>query len=98
MAGSTHFRDGFDPQDPSVLDACDELGLLVLDCIPGWQFYNKTQVFIDPAGDHRIAMAFGVMGAALGKVIIDGAECVAKTFPDFWETFGKVGGKIKRNA
>jgi len=59
---------------------------------------NKEPVVIDSYGDHRIAMAFGVMGAALGNVVIDGAECVAKTFPDFWETFGRVGGKIKRNA
>jgi len=59
---------------------------------------NKGPVVIDSYGDHRIAMAFGVMGAALGNVVIDGAECVAKTFPDFWETFGRVGGKIKRNA
>jgi beta-galactosidase len=46
-AGMNCVRLAHYPQDPSVLDACDELGLLVLDCIPGWQFFNKTQVFID---------------------------------------------------
>jgi beta-galactosidase len=29
------------PQDPSFLDACDELGLLVLEEIPGWQHISK---------------------------------------------------------
>ena len=35
------------PQDPSVLEACDELGLLVIEPIPGWQFFNKAQGFIN---------------------------------------------------
>lgn len=34
-------------QDPSVLDACDELGLLAIEPIPGWQFFNKSQAFIE---------------------------------------------------
>lgn len=38
---------GHYPQDPSVLEACDELGLLVIEPIPGWQFFNKAQGFVD---------------------------------------------------
>lgn len=30
------------PQDPSFLDACDELGLLVFEEIPGWQHIGKA--------------------------------------------------------
>lgn len=55
---------------------------------------EKPPVVINSYGDHRIAMAFGIMGAALGDVIIEGAECVAKTYPDFWEALKSVGGKI----
>ena len=55
----------------------------------------KEPVIIDSYGDHRIAMAFAVLGAALGGVTIDGAECVAKTFPGFWEALKKVGGNLK---
>jgi 3-phosphoshikimate 1-carboxyvinyltransferase len=36
-------------------------------------------------GDHRIAMAFGVLGALPGNDIeIDDPECVAVSYPDFW--------------
>ncbi len=35
------------PQDPSVYAACDELGVLAIDCTPGWQYYNKDQQFQD---------------------------------------------------
>ncbi len=55
-------------------------------------------VLIDSYGDHRIAMAFGVLGAALGGVTVDGAECVAKTFPDFWEALKSVGGEVEMDA
>ena len=55
-------------------------------------------VLIDSHSDHRIAMAFGVLGAALGGVTVDGAECVAKTFPDFWEALKSVGGELEIDA
>lgn len=27
------------------LDACDELGIFVMDCVPGWQYWNSDPVF-----------------------------------------------------
>ena len=45
--GFNTVRLGHYPQDPSVLEACDELGLLVIELIPGWQFFNKAQGFVD---------------------------------------------------
>jgi 3-phosphoshikimate 1-carboxyvinyltransferase len=36
-------------------------------------------------GDHRLAMAFGVLGAAWGNAIeVDDRSCVAVSYPDFW--------------
>jgi 3-phosphoshikimate 1-carboxyvinyltransferase len=58
----------------------------------------KEPVVIESFGDHRIAMAFGVLGIDIGGITIDGAECVAKTFPDFWEVLKSVGGKLEINA
>lgn len=45
--GFNTVRLGHYPQDPFVLEACDELGLLVIEPIPGWQFFNKAQGFVD---------------------------------------------------
>lgn len=33
------------PQAPAVYRACDELGMLVLDCTPGWQWCKETGPF-----------------------------------------------------
>ncbi|MFW2368285.1 MAG: 3-phosphoshikimate 1-carboxyvinyltransferase [Desulforhopalus sp.] len=38
--------------------------------------------------DHRMAMSLAVAGLRIPGVRITGEECVAKSFPDFWERFG----------
>ena len=49
---------------------------------------------IESYDDHRIAMAFGTLGLIAGNTIINHAECVSKTFPQFWEFFQNIGGKV----
>ena len=42
-------------------------------------------------GDHRIAMAFGVLGAVPGNAItIDDPSCVAVSYPNFWDDISSV--------
>ena len=46
---------------------------------------------IDPRGDHRIAMAFGVLSAASGnRIRIMNPECVAVSYPGFWDDLRRV--------
>jgi len=40
---------------------------------------------VDAAGDHRIAMAFSVLGLQVPGVAVKGWRSVSKTFPDFYE-------------
>ncbi|SHK70831.1 3-phosphoshikimate 1-carboxyvinyltransferase [Rhodothermus profundi] len=43
--------------------------------------------------DHRIAMAMGVAGlVAAGETLIEGADCVRISFPDFWEVLNHLAG------
>ena len=42
------------------------------------------KVAIDTVNDHRIAMAFAILGLARGGVSIANPGCVAKSWPGFW--------------
>ncbi len=48
-AGFTIIRTAHYPQDPSFMDACDELGLFIIVATPGWQYWNKT-----PGWDEKV--------------------------------------------
>jgi len=45
---------------------------------------------IETHNDHRIAMSFAVAGLKVDGIMIKGEECVAKSFPDFWERFQRL--------
>lgn len=42
-------------------------------------------------GDHRLAMAFGVLGAMPGnEIVVDDPDCVTVSYPDFWSDLERV--------
>ena len=46
--------------------------------------------------DHRIAMSLAVASIKCkDKIILHGAECVEKSYPEFWNDFVNLGGKIE---
>lgn len=50
---------------------------------------------IESFGDHRIVMAGAVLATALKEeLIINGAEAVTKSYPDFFEDYKKLGGNV----
>jgi 3-phosphoshikimate 1-carboxyvinyltransferase len=50
---------------------------------------------IDPRGDHRMAMAAALLGAAGAPVEILNAECVAKSYPAFFDDLESLGVAIQ---
>ncbi len=46
-SGFNTVRLGHYLQDKSVLEACDELGVLAIEPIPGWQFFNDNKQFCE---------------------------------------------------
>jgi beta-galactosidase len=48
-AGFDYVRLSHYPHSPAFMDACDELGLVVIDAIPGWQYFSEDPAFQDQA-------------------------------------------------
>lgn len=56
---------------------------------PG-RFHSCT---IDAENDHRIAMSAAIAATVSdGPVTVVGADCVAKSYPSFWEEYAHLGG------
>lgn len=57
----------------------------------------REDVAIDVRGDHRMAMAFSVVGAVV-PIRITGAECVRKSHPGFWDVLSGAGFSLSGTA
>ena len=51
---------------------------------------------IDTYNDHRIAMSFSILALVSEGITILNAECVSKSYPNFWKDLGKLGIKVKK--
>jgi len=48
---------------------------------PQWK-----EALLNPHGDHRMAMLFGLIDALISpKITVENPECVSKSFPHFWD-------------
>jgi 3-phosphoshikimate 1-carboxyvinyltransferase len=43
--------------------------------------------------DHRLAMAFAVLGAAVNGIVVDDPAVVSKSWPGFWDVYGTLVAK-----
>jgi 3-phosphoshikimate 1-carboxyvinyltransferase len=75
-----------------------KMGATIQETSDGLEINGPAQLHgtnIDSHGDHRIAMACATAAlAAKGEVAIDGAHCVAKSYPSFFDDLRHLGGDI----
>jgi 3-phosphoshikimate 1-carboxyvinyltransferase len=50
-------------------------------------------VELDPAGDHRMAFAFGLLSLVRAGVRVQNPDCVAKSWPAFWDELERSGAR-----
>ena len=60
---------------------------------------NVSRAVIDSYQDHRVAMAFSILGLRVEGLRIRGAECVSKTCPEFFELWKSLcpGSRVDLN-
>ena len=83
----------------SVTAALSALGAEVKEGPDFLEIQGKEQlaggVKVDSFNDHRIAMMAAIAAArCINPVTINGAECVAKSYPNFWEEYKRLGGSF----
>lgn len=81
---------------------CDRIAAIVENCnaLGARAFTNGNDVFIEPAplhggtvktfNDHRVAMAFALVGLKTGNVVIENADCCKKTFEGYFELLDRI--------
>ena len=58
-------------------------------------YNSKEFVSLSSYSDHRIAMTIAIASTCYeGEIILDNLDCVKKSYPNFWEIFLLLGGKI----
>ena len=56
---------------------------------------SKEIISLSSHSDHRIAMTVAIASTCYeGEIILDNLDCVKKSYPNFWEIFLLLGGKI----
>lgn len=79
----------------ALITECAKLGYVLKETAPGvlaWEGEKlpvKQPITIDTYEDHRMAMAFAPAVLKLGSLRINNPQVVTKSYPQFWEEWGK---------
>ncbi len=91
VRGAPHLRIKESDRIASTVAAARALGCSAEERPDGFVIHGggaRGGAVIDPCGDHRLAMAFAIAGAALDGVRVLDPGCVTKSYPGFWDALG----------
>ena len=89
ISGVAHLRHKESNRLAAVVTELGKMGITAEETPDGLRINGGTPqgAEIETYDDHRIAMSFAVAGLKAKGVVIHNPDCVAKSFPDFWEYF-----------
>ncbi|MCS7122159.1 MAG: 3-phosphoshikimate 1-carboxyvinyltransferase [Archaeoglobaceae archaeon] len=79
-----------------ICENLSKLGFKVKEYRDGMEIVGRSGKFfgtVDSAGDHRIAMAFSLLGL-LGEIKIKNAEVVSVSYPGYFDTLKSLGAQV----
>ncbi len=81
-----------------VKEELEKLGINIKENPDGMIIEGKENIkggILNSHNDHRLRMSFSILATvATSDIVILNAECVSKSFPNFFEVFESLGGKI----
>ncbi len=94
ITGVAHLRHKESDRLAAVAAELGKMGLEVRETADGLVISGGQPrgAIIETYDDHRIAMSFAVAGLKVPGLVITDPDCVAKSFPDFWEFFDRLSG------
>ena len=92
ITGVAHLRHKESDRLAAVATELAKMGIAVRETADGLIIRGGTPrgALIHTYNDHRIAMSFAVAGLKTPGVTIEDPECVAKSFPEFWQFFRRL--------
>lgn len=92
IRGISHIRHKETDRISAVTTELRRLGATVTEHDDGWEIWPSAlhPALVHTYDDHRMAMSFAVTGLRVADLSIADPSCVAKTFPDFFERFGRL--------
>ncbi|MGH7902811.1 MAG: 3-phosphoshikimate 1-carboxyvinyltransferase [Candidatus Dormibacteraceae bacterium] len=95
ITGATELRVKESDRIAALAAGLAAMGARIAELEDGWEIVGPVRLEgarVLSRGDHRVAMALAVAGAlAEGTTEIEGAECVAISYPGFWDDLARVG-------
>ncbi|KAH9975271.1 Pentafunctional AroM protein [Lactifluus volemus] len=85
----------------AMMDQLAKFGIETRELDDGLEVYGKALSELKPGvsvhcyDDHRVAMAFSVLGSIVNDTVIEEKRCVEKTWPNWWDDLeNKIGLKV----
>jgi len=92
ISGVAHLRHKESNRLAAVVTELRKMGVTAEEIPDGLRIVGGTPqgAEIETYDDHRLAMSFAVAGLKAKGTVIRDPDCVAKSFPDFWEYFENI--------
>ncbi len=80
-----------------IVDLCEQLKLVGVDCEYGDDFITITggsilkATRVSSCHDHRLAMSLALLGIKIPNLIVEDAQAVEKSFPQYWQYLEQIG-------
>ena len=98
IEGATRLRYKESDRLATITSELTSLGASIIERDDGLNIHGPCSLrggVVNSLGDHRIAMALTVAAiGANGKVEIQGAECISKSYPNFFSDLRSLGVEI----